>query len=147
MSVSSFLHLCCALVYCHLWPFWFYHSFPHHPINGTVFVKNFIEHVMCGVIFSATFETFLILRIIHWDILNVQRSSCKISVILVRFQWNFNFLWQTFGKSSYKISWKSIQWIWIVPCAQSQTDGQMDRRDKANSCFSQLLKCAHKLFC
>jgi len=29
--------------------------------------------------------------------------------------------WKVFR---YKISWKSIQWSWIVPCAQSQTDGQ-----------------------
>jgi hypothetical protein len=50
--------------------------------------KKIIEHKMCVVIFSTTLsETFLILRGIQRDIIiNVHRSSNKLSVILVRFQ-------------------------------------------------------------
>jgi hypothetical protein len=36
--------------------------FPHYLINGTIFGKTDVEHKMCVLIFSAKFETFLILR-------------------------------------------------------------------------------------
>jgi len=30
----------CAVLYCHLWPVWLYHIFPHYLINGTIFIKK-----------------------------------------------------------------------------------------------------------
>jgi hypothetical protein len=56
--------------------------------------ENVIEHKMCVLIFSTTFVSkFLILkRIQRFIIINVQRSSCKVTVVLVGFQWKFNFL-------------------------------------------------------
>jgi hypothetical protein len=36
-----------AVLYCHLWPVWLYHIFPHYLINGTIFWKKVIEHKMC----------------------------------------------------------------------------------------------------
>jgi len=50
--------------------------------------------MMCVLIFSATLcETFLILRRIQRDkIINVYCSSCKVSVILVRFGQKLDFL-------------------------------------------------------
>jgi hypothetical protein len=30
-------HFFCAVLYCHLWPVWVYHSFQHCHINGTIF--------------------------------------------------------------------------------------------------------------
>ena len=66
---------------------WFYGIFPPYGINGMIFGEKVIEHKMCVLIFSAALsKTFLILRRI-WvrDILvNVQRSSHKVPVILVR---------------------------------------------------------------
>ena len=60
--------------------------FPHYLMNGMIFGKN-NEHKMCGLIFSIrSSETFLILRRIHLDvIINVRRSSWKVSVILAIF--------------------------------------------------------------
>jgi hypothetical protein len=77
----------CAVLYCHLWAVWLYHIFPHYLIKGTIFEKKFIERKMCVLILSTVFsETFLILRRTNRDIvINVHRSSCKVSVNLVRF--------------------------------------------------------------
>jgi hypothetical protein len=49
--------------------------------------KKFIEHKMCVLIFSTTLsETSLILPRIQRDIIiNVQRYTCRVHVILVRF--------------------------------------------------------------
>ena len=47
---------------------------------------------MCfDLLFNLCLETFLIL-IIQKDIINVYRASCKVSVVLVRFQSNLTFL-------------------------------------------------------
>ena len=51
------------------------------------FRLNFIEHRMCVLRFCSTLsETFIILRRIHQDVtINVQKFSCKSTVVLVRF--------------------------------------------------------------
>jgi hypothetical protein len=55
--------------------------------NRRDFWTIFTEHKMRVFIFSATLsETFLILRRIRRDIINVPRSSCKLRVILVIFE-------------------------------------------------------------
>ena len=49
------------------------------------FQKKVIEHKICFLIsYTNLSETFLILRRIKRDIINVLRSSCKVPVILVR---------------------------------------------------------------
>ena len=52
------------------------------------------KHEMCVLIFStALFEIFVILEEMNVMLfINVHRSSCKLSVILVRLQSNLNFL-------------------------------------------------------
>jgi len=57
----------CAVLYYHLWPVRLYHIF------------------LCfDFLYKLLSETFLILRIIERDmIINGQRSSCKVPVILV----------------------------------------------------------------
>ena len=49
--------------------------------------KNYVEHKMCTIIFYKTLsETFLILRRIQlYMTKNLNWSSCKVAVILVRF--------------------------------------------------------------
>ena len=75
----------CAILYWHLWPPWLYNIFPHYLINGTTFRENVTEDKMCFD-FLYNSEIFLILKILLRDILiNVETSSCKVPVILVRF--------------------------------------------------------------
>ena len=80
------------ILYCHLWSGW--HFFPHYLIDRTFFGKKVTEKNIRVLIFSTIlFKTLLILRRILWEIIvNVHRSSCKLPVILVRFQSNMNFL-------------------------------------------------------
>jgi len=54
------------------------------------FLKNITEHLMCVLIYSTFLsEMFLILRKIQRDfIINVETSSCKAPIILVRFWWH-----------------------------------------------------------
>jgi hypothetical protein len=50
------------------------------------FRKNVIEHKMRVLIpLPLLSETFLILRIIQRDIINVHKSSCKLSVIILKY--------------------------------------------------------------
>ena len=59
------------------------------------------------------YATFLILRIIKRDItINVHRPWCKVSFLLVRFQWKLNFS-KDFRKkkiTKYLLSRKSVPW-------------------------------------
>ena len=66
------------------------HSFPHYRMKKRYFREKFIERKMCVLTFSTTFDdTFLILRRTERDIIiNINRFSCKVPVILIRFQRN-----------------------------------------------------------
>jgi hypothetical protein len=56
-------------------------------------------------------ETFLILSRIKLDtIINVHKSSCKVPVVLLIFEWNLNSLDKFRKILKYQFSWKSVQW-------------------------------------
>ena len=81
----SYCRVACLAVSC------FFYTLPHKRHD---FRKKVMEHKMCGLLFCTTF----VWHISHSKknkqdmIINVHRSSCKVLVILVGFEWNFNFL-------------------------------------------------------
>ena len=67
---------------------------------------------------------------------NVYGSSCKVAIILVRFEWNLNFL-NIFSKSiQIPISWQTVQ----GGVELFHSDRRTDRNDEANSYFSKFCK-------
>ena len=114
----------CAVLY-YLWPVWL-HLFFHIISSKARFSgKKVIEHKMCALIFSIILsENVHILRRIQRDIINVHRSSCKVPVILVLFQWKLNFLDSIKKKPQISTFIK----IWPVRAewfhADKRTDGQ-----------------------
>jgi hypothetical protein len=83
--------------------------------------KNFIEHEMWVLIFSATLsETFLILRRVQRDTtVNLHASSCKVPCIFVRFD-QTGILLQDFQKIlKYQIHEYLSSGSRAVPCRQT----------------------------
>jgi hypothetical protein len=72
--------------------------------------------------------TFLILRRIQRDIINLHRSSCEVPVILVRFGRNFNSV-DKFSENTQKLNFMKIR-----PVGAELFHAE--RHDKANSRFS-----------
>ena len=119
--------------YCHLWPVRFYNIFLRYLVNGTIFEKNKLLEIKCvfWIPLQLLSLTFVILRRTERDMIkNVYRSSWKVSTILVRFEWRFNFS-AVFSRKilKYKLSWKSVQW-------KPSCSMQRDRHVEANSRFS-----------
>jgi hypothetical protein len=88
------------------------------------FKKEFIEHKICVPASPQLLcETFLIRRRIQRDIIiNVQRSSCQVPVILVRFYGDLNFL-DRFSKNAQMSDFMKIR---QVGPSSMRTDGWTD---------------------
>ena len=67
-------------------------------------------------------------------LIRVHRSSCKLPVILVRFERKLNFL-HKFSKNSQE---PNVMKIRPVVAELFHADGRTDRHDKANSRLSQV---------
>jgi hypothetical protein len=96
------MHRVYAILWRHLWPLGLHYIFRHYLINGVISGKRLLK-VKCVFWFSLQLlsKTFLILRRIQRDIVkNVEKSSCKVPLILVGFQWNLNFL-DRFSKKAH----------------------------------------------
>ena len=116
MQIASFVRL------CHLWPVRLDHIFPHYLTNGTIFGRN-VLNIKCMFWFPLQLlsETFLILRRIKRDIIiYVHRSSCQVTVILVRFYST----WispQILGKyPNIKFHQNPSSGSRVVPCGQTE---------------------------
>jgi len=119
--------------YCHLWPNPLYNGFPHYHINGTIFEKkkgHWTQNVSFDLLY--TFVRNISHSKKNWErymFLNEYWSSCKVSVILVRFQLNLCFL-ERASKNTRMSSY--ITNIWSVGSklfhASRRTDGQTDMK-------------------
>ena len=132
-------YLLCAVLYFHLWPICLHRIFPHYVINGKLFGRKKLLNIKRVFWFSLQLlsETFLIQRRFQRDAINVHKSSCKVPVIVVRFQLSLNFLHGFWTILKYQISWKSAQW---EPSCSMRTD----RHDEANRRFWQCCESAWK---
>jgi hypothetical protein len=88
--------------------------------------KKVIEHKLCVLIFFTNLsKTFLILRRIQRDITtNVRSSLCKVPVILVTSEGNWNFL----ARFSKEYSISNFMKICPVGVELFHADGQADRQ-------------------
>ena len=112
--------------YCLLWRAWLYYIF--HIISQTAPKKKLLN-VKCVFRFSLQHlsETFFFLGWTERDTFkNVYWSSCKISLILILFQRNFNFL-HRFFKYNHMSNFMIIHPVSrVVP--YRHTDGRTDRQ-------------------
>jgi hypothetical protein len=98
--------------------------FLHIISHTTRFSEKMLLNIKCGFWFSVRLlpETFLVLRTERDIIINVHRSSCKVPLILVKFEWNLNFL-NRFSKNT-QIS--NVMKIISVGPVLSHVDGRTD---------------------
>jgi len=116
--------------------------FPHYLMPGTTFGKKFIRYKMCVLISSRIFLWNVChLRRLQRDIIiNTYGYSCKVSVRLVRFECNLNFL-DGFSRNRQILNFIKIRPVGAELFHEDwQTHGQ--RHDDANSCLPQFCERA-----
>jgi len=135
------------MLYCNLWPVRLYHVFPHYLINGEILGKKLLN-IKCVFLFSLqlfseTLPNFK--RIKRHIIITVRRSSCKVTVILSK----FNETWicrKILEKSSDTKFDENPSSGWrIVP--HRLTDRLADVCDEANSRLLQFCQHVWKELC
>ena len=113
--------------------------FSRYLINGTTLKKKLLNtQSVLKFSLQRLSETLFILSKTEWDKIGiVYLSSSNEPVNLVRFFWNFNFLY-TFPKNTHLSNFMKIRPVGAdVFHANKRTEGQTDRRDDSNSRFSQ----------
>ena len=134
----------CTVFYCHLWPVRLYHILPNCSFNDIIFVgeggrregeKEISKWNMC---FDFILQQFSFERGI---VINIHRSLCKVHAIRIILQQNVKFLNKFRKIIKCQISQNSFLW---EQNSSMWKDGRTDRRDEANSHFSQCCKSAHK---
>jgi hypothetical protein len=136
----------CASAILSRWPVLFYKIFPHYLINSTI--KKTVEHKICVLILSATFIWNVFPSRKNWAKYDKKYvgSSRTVPVILVRFEWNLNFL-VTFSQNAHMSNFVKIR---PVGAEFLHEDGRTDGRTdiwKANSSSPQFCERAYKVTC
>ena len=111
-----------AVSCCHLWPVWLCYIFPHYLINDTIFGQYLLNVQLLWFSLQFLSETF---RRIQWDVINLHRTSHKVSIILVRFEWNLHFSTYCQKMLNIKFHENSSSGSWVVH-VDRQTDGPTD---------------------
>jgi hypothetical protein len=119
------MHCACSIFYCRLCPVRLYSIFQIILPTAIIAEKKFFLLKMC-FLFLCNYEKFLIItRIVPDIIIKVYRSSSKVPIILVMFQWNIHFLERFWNKySNIRFHENSSDGSRVVPCGK--TDGQRD---------------------
>jgi hypothetical protein len=91
-------HIFYAVLYCHQWPVWLYHIFPHYLINNSILERVFGQKMCFEFLYTFLSGTFLVLRRMERGIItNVCRSSCQFPAVLVIF--NETWIFDRFSKN------------------------------------------------
>jgi hypothetical protein len=92
----------------------------HYLKNNMIFGKNLLK-IKSVFWFSQQLlsKIFLILRIKRDIYINLHRSSCKVPILLVRFQSNFNFLDRFSNNPQYQFPRNPSNVSPFVPCGQT----------------------------
>jgi hypothetical protein len=135
MCVCGLKYLACNAhaPYCHLLPIRLYNIFPYYLVKNRIFFKK-KRNAKCVLRspLQLLSETFLVLRRTERDMIkNVYRSSCKVSVILDRFEQNLKSV-DRFSENS-QIS--NLMKIRQVVTELFHAYGRTDRNGEANSRF------------
>ena len=111
-----------AVLYCHLWPVWLYHIFPHYLINGMIFGGEITEHKMCVLILYTS------IRAITHSKKKLARCDQNCTLVFMwttryssQISWNLNLL-DRFSENTYQDFTKNpSSGRWVVPCGQTDT--------------------------
>ena len=106
-----------------VWPAPLFNIFPPYIINGMIFENTIYgtQNVCFWFPLQLLHATLLVLRRTERDMIkNIYRSSCKVPVILVRFEWNLNFI-DSFSKTTQIPNFMTIRQQ--EPCYSMRTDG------------------------
>ena len=77
----------CVVFYCRLWTVWLYRIFPHYLANVAQFSEKKLLDIKWVFWFSVWLlsETYITVRRIHWEGINVHRSLCKVPLSMSDF--------------------------------------------------------------
>ena len=114
-------HLFCVTLYCHLWPVWLYHIFPHDLmtrfsgeklLNVECVCFDFLCSFVCKFV-SLWEELSEVWSQIHNDI----HVKCRLFLSDFNETWNFSTNLRKILK--YQISWKSYSGSGVVSCGRT----------------------------